>query len=175
MQKDVLITDRLILRKVTMYDAQEMFDNWASDSEVTKYLTWTPHQSIDTVRMILDDWMVDYEDEKTIRYGITIKETGELIGAIDVVDYIDGVPEIGYSLSRKYWNKGYMTEAAKAVIDYIFSLGYKEIFIEADIRNGASLRVIEKLGFKYLHDEEKMCSKIKPYLITVKWFKLAKD
>ena len=173
MQKDCLITDRLILRKFTMDDAEEMFSNWANDPEVCKYMTWTPHQSIDTVKMILDDWMVDYDDEKTVRYGITLKETGELFGSIDVVGMHDGVPEIGYCSSKRFWGHGYMTEACKALTDYLFELGYNEIVIEADERNIGSLRVIEKVGFTYTHSETKQCSKMKPEIITVKWFKLS--
>ena len=175
MQKECLETERLLLRKFTLDDAEEMFSNWASDPEVTEYLTWTPHKYIDTVRMIINDWLIDYEDDKTVRYGIVIKETGELIGGIDVVEYNDGIPEIGYCIGKRFWGNGYMPEAGKALIEYLFSLGFNTITISADSRNNRSLRVIEKLGFKYDSEEVVECSKVKPEMITLKHFKLVRN
>lgn len=175
MQKEYLETERLLLRKFSLDDAEAMFSNWANDEEVTKYLTWTPHKCIDTVRMIINDWLIDYEDEKTVRYGIVIKDTNELIGGIDVVEYNDGIPEIGYCMGKRFWGNGYMPEACKALIDYLFSLGFPMITISADSRNTRSLRVIEKLGFKFDHEEKQPCSNVKPEIITLKCFKLVRN
>ena len=169
-----LSTERLVLRKLVIGDANSIFNNWANDSEVTKYLTWNAHKSIEETKQILDIWLNEYKEPKTIRYGIVLKENNELIGAIDVVDYIDNNPEIGYCLSRKYWNKGYMTEACKAVVEYLFAIGYKTILIEADERNIGSNRVIEKVGFKFANKETKPCSSFKPGIITVNWYKIIK-
>lgn len=169
-------TRRLLLRKFEINDVEKMFSNWANDPEVTEYMTWLPHENIEITKSIINIWLEEYKNPNTYRYAITIKETGELIGSIDVVCYINGVPEIGYCLSRKYWNMGYMTEAAKAFIEYLFSKGFKEILIEADVRNIASNRVIEKCGFKFTHKEEKEhCSSFKPEPITVNWYKLTKE
>ena len=174
MQKECLETERLLLRKFTLDDAEEMFSNWASDPEVTEYLTWTPHTCIDTVRMIINDWLIDYEDEKTVRYAIVEKESGTLMGSVDIVEFVGEKPMIGYCMGKKFWGKGYMTEAGRALIDYLFSLGYDALVICADSRNNRSLRVIEKLGFKYTHDVITKCSEQKPEIITEKWFELLK-
>ena len=171
---DELSTERLVLRKLVIDDVNSIFNNWANDPEVTKYMTWKAHKSIEETKQILDIWLKEYKNPKTIRYGIVLKENNELIGAIDVVDYIDNNPEIGYCLSRKYWNKGYMTEACKAVVEYLFAIGYKTILIEADERNIGSNRVIEKVGFKYTNKETKPCSSFKPDIITVNWYKIIK-
>ena len=170
----ILSTERLILRRLTNEDANSIYNNWANDPEVTKYVTWNEHKSIEDTKQILAIWLKEYKEPKTIRYGIVLKENNELIGAIDVVDYIDNNPEIGYCLSRKYWNKGYMTEACKAVVEYLFAIGYKTILIEADERNIGSNRVIEKVGFKYTNKETKPCSSFKPDIITVNWYKIIK-
>ena len=164
-------TKRLILRKLTMDDASKMFENWTNDEEVTKYLTWLPHKSLEVTTEILEDWIEDYEDPKTVRFGIELKENHDLFGEIDIVRFIDGVPVLGFASSPKYWGKGYMSEAGKAMIDYLVSLGYKEILFEADVRNLASCHLIEKLGFKYNHQETKKCSMFKPVEITVNWYK----
>ena len=167
-------TERLILRKLTADDAEMMFENWTNDEEVTKYLTWLPHRTIEVTREILEDWLEDYEDPKTQRFGIELKENHDLIGEIDIVKFVDGVPVLGYASSRKYWGHGYMTEAAKAFVEHLFSLGYKKIIFEADVRNAGSNRVAEKLGFKLTHQETKPCSMFKPETITVNWYELTK-
>ena len=137
-------TNRLTLRRFVLNDAQAMFDNWASDPEVTKYLTWDTHPNVEVTKQIVKEWVKQYDDPKTVRFAITLKDSGELIGGIDVVKYVDCVPEIGYCLSKKYWNKGYMSEACKAFVNYLFELGYPKVLIRADVRNIGSLKVIEK-------------------------------
>lgn len=167
-------TNRLILRKLTRDDTEKVFSNWANDPEVTKYLTWNPHRSIEDTKQIMDRWMKEYEDPNTHRFGIVLKDNGELIGSIDVVDYINGVPEIGYCLSRKYWNQGLMTEACTVFMNYLFEKGFKEICIEADVNNIGSNRVIQKCGFTFTHQETKQSSIFKPEIITVNWYKISK-
>ena len=171
----MLFTKRLILRRLTNEDANSIYNNWANDPEVTKYMTWNAHKSIEDTKQILAIWLKEYKEPKTIRYGIVRKENNELIGAIDVVGYIDNSPVIGYCLSRKYWNQGYMTEACKALVDYLLAIGYKSILIEADERNVGSNRVIEKVGFKFIHKETKKCSAIKSEIITTNWYRIDKE
>ena len=106
--------------------------------------------------MIIDMWIKEYEKPERINFAITLKEDNTLIGGIDVVGYLDGVngiPVIGYVLSPKYWNKGYATEACLKVLEYLFSLGYKEVRIDADIDNIASNKVINKCGGIFIGTE----------------------
>ena len=171
---DELSTERLTLRKLNKGDTDSIFNNWANNPEVTKYLTWNTHRSVEDTKQILDIWLKEYKKPKTIRYGIVLKESNELIGAIDVVGFIDNNPVIGYCLSRKHWNHGYMTEACKAMVDYLFAIGHKTVLIEADERNIGSNRVIEKVGFKFAHKETKKCSSVKPETITTNWYRIDK-
>ncbi len=150
-----LETKRLILRSIKASDAEPMFSNWANDPEVTKYLTWNPHESVDVTKRIVSHWLKEEEDPKTVRFVITIKGNDEPIGSIDVVGYHDGDPEIGYCLSRKHWGKGYMTEACQALMDHLFSLGHQRILIDAAEDNIGSNRVIEKCGFRFMGKEHK--------------------
>lgn len=174
-QFNVIETERLILRKVRGEDAEPMFRNWASDPEVTKYVTWPPHESIQTSNAVIQRWIKEESDPKTIRYMITTKESDEPIGSIDVVDYVDGAPEIGYCLSRKHWGKGYMTEACKAFIKYLMDIGFSKIVIEANVENLASNRIIQKCGFVFTHQEHKeQSSRFKPEPITVNWYEINK-
>lgn len=171
-----LETERLILRKLMPKDVEPIFRNWANDPEVTKYVTWDFHKDIQTTELIVQEWIKEESDPKTIRYMITTKESDEPIGSIDVVDYVNGAPEIGYCLSRKHWGKGYMTEACKAFVKYLLNIGFNKIVIEANIDNIASNRVIEKCGFVFTRRENKEhCSPQKPEPITVNWYEINKQ
>lgn len=109
-------TKRLLLRKLRSDDAESIFRNWASDSEVAKYVTWNVHKDINETKAILDMWLAEYYNDNCYRYGIENKADRELIGMIDVVGYHHGNPVIGYCSCRRYWGNGYMTEALGAVM-----------------------------------------------------------
>ena len=175
-KKAQIITKRLVLRKLKKEDAEPMFKNWDSDPEVAKYTLWIAHENVETTKMLVDMWLQEEKENKAIRFVITEKDNDEPIGSIDTVKFIDGVPEVGYCLSRKCWGQGYMTEACKAFVDYLFQLGYKKVLIRADIRNIGSLRVIEKCGFKFTHEEFiEHRSPMRPESATVRWYELYKN
>lgn len=175
MTKVTLVTEHLILRKPKFSDVKPMFINWASDPEVTKYLTWPPHNNIEVTRNVVKRWLDEEKDPKTIRFIITIKGSDEPFGSIDVVGYHDGIPEIGYCLAKKHWGKGYMTEACKALINYLFDKGFNKVLICAETENIGSNRVIEKCGFKFVetvHREE--ASPFKQYPIDLNYYEIEK-
>ena len=175
-KQDTIKTSRLLLRKLKKEDAEAMFANWDSDPEVAKYTIWKAHESVEETKKLIDMWLKEEKEGQVIRFIITEIGSDEPIGSIDTVHFINGVPEIGYCLSRKYWNKGYMSEACQAFINYLFELGYKKILIRADVRNTGSLRVIEKCGFKYSHDEFiEHRSSLRPESATVHWYELEKE
>ena len=79
-------SERLVLRRFVIEDAEAMFENWASDPEVTKYLTWPAHTSTDTSRAVLEDWISFYPRENYYQWAIVLKENGsEPIGSISAV------------------------------------------------------------------------------------------
>lgn len=149
----MLETKRLVLRKLNENDADSIFNNWAKDKEVTTYLTWAPHENIEITKELLNMWLEAYKDEKTHRFGIVLKDEDKLIGMIDVVNYIDNCPEIGYVLSRTYWNQGIMTEACNKMIDYLFEQGFPTVYIKAYKDNIGSNKVIQKCGLTYYAEE----------------------
>ncbi len=162
-----LETKRLRLRKLQENDAPKIFNGWANDPEVTKFLTWDPHETIATTQAILTSWLVAYDEEQTVRYGIESKATGELMGMIDIVKFWGGFPVIGYVLAKQYWSEGYMTEAFSAVIAYLFELGYQKIFIEAEDENIGSNAVIKKNGFEFIRQEERPRSEAEARLVKI--------
>ena len=154
-----LETERLILRPFRADDAEAMFYGWASDPEVTRYLTWNAHKSIDVTRSIIDMWLEQYKKPERLNFAITLKEDGTLIGGIDVCGYLGGVsgtPVIGAAISKKYWNNGYVTEALKALVSLLFSRGYTEIRADAMVENTGSNKVIKKCGGEYIGTDEEL-------------------
>ncbi len=146
-----LETHRLILRRYRIEDAEDMFSNWASDPEVTKFLTWPPHSSADVTRKILNSWISCYDDGGFFQWAIELKETGGVIGSIAVVRLEEAISEaeIGYCLGRAYWGKGIMPEALRAVCDYLFDTAeINRICAGHDVNNPKSGRVMEKAGLK---------------------------
>jgi len=114
-------TDRLTLRRFDLTDAETMFRNWASDTEVTRYLRFLPHKDADESRTIIQQWVDGYDNDCNYLWGIC-QEDGELIGSIGMfITEPDNKADIGYCIGRKWWGKGYTSEALKAVIDYMFT------------------------------------------------------
>ena len=148
-----LETERLILRKFTMEDAELMLRNWASDPEVTKYLTWPAHESIAITDMVLRDWVSGYERADQYKWAIVSKDgNGEPIGSIDTVRLDDNVDaaEIGYCMGKAWWGRGLMTEALKAVVDYLIGeAGMNRVCARHDPRNVGSGKVMQKAGMIY--------------------------
>ena len=146
----IIETERLILRRFTMEDAEPMYRNWASDDLVTRYVTWPTHESVEITRAVLADWTSHYGEKDHYKWAIVLKENGpEPIGDISA----HGIREntlcatMGYCMSRAHWGKGVMTEALKAVIDFFFDeVGFNRVEADHDPNNPASGRVMEKSG-----------------------------
>ena len=145
-------TPRLILRKALREDAQPMFRNWASDPEVTKYLTWPTYESPDAAHGILQLWTEAYGKPDFYQWMIVPKELGEPIGSISVVHQREdiGSAEIGYCIGRRWWHQGIMSEALQAVMDYLFAqVGMNRIEARHDPNNPHSGGVMKKCGMRY--------------------------
>ena len=97
-------TARLILRRAVRDDAEPMFRNWASDPEVTKFLTWPAHRNIAVSEMVIGSWLQEYEKDSYYQWMIELKEIGQPIGSISVVRQNDCVEEaeIGYQQYLRY-------------------------------------------------------------------------
>ena len=145
-------TERLVLRRFEPDDAEAMYKNWASDPEVTKFLTWPPHKSVDITRKLIDMWVSEYSQPDSYSWVIVLKEINEPIGSIAVVklDEATSTAQIGYCLGREWWHRGIMTEALGAVIDFAFDeIGANRVEAVHDPNNPNSGKVMLKCGMKY--------------------------
>ena len=149
----IIETERLILRRICVEDAQAMFDNWASDENVTRYLTWPTHASPEITQLVVNDWVSSYDRMDFYQWAITFRgEKNTLIGTIGALEPNDRIAkiEIGYCIGKKWWHKGIMPEALKAVMEYLFDeVGMNRIEAHHDSRNPNSGRVMLKCGMKY--------------------------
>ena len=144
-------TERLILRAVTVEDAEAIFV-WASDPDVNKFMIYPLHENTDVTREWLKTRDINGKDEFDL--GFVLKETGELIGQGGLFYNEDlDVWEVGYNLRKDYWGQGLVPEAIQAIIDYVDKeKGIRAIVGEFAKDNMKSQRVMEKLGMTYWKD-----------------------
>ncbi len=147
-----LETSRLILRRFETRDANDMYHNYTSDDEVTKYLTWPTHKSKETTRDYVESMQEQYSNPFFFNWAIQDKALGQVIGSIAVVRYDEKTESvhIGYVLGRAWWGKGIMTEALTEVIRFCMDeVGVKRVESRHDPRNGGSGGVMVKSGMEY--------------------------
>lgn len=142
-----LETERLYLKNWQTSFAKDMYNNWATDKEVVKFLSWEPHKNIEETMQIISMWIA----EANYNWCIVEKSTNQAIGSINVVRKSDRDfwCEVGYCSSKKVWGRGYMTEALKAVINFLFSEGYYKVQLLHAKENIASGRVMQKAGMTF--------------------------
>lgn len=143
-----LETERLILRKVTKEDIEDMY-LYGSDEEVSKYVTWNTHETIADTKGFVEFVLNKYENKQVSPWGIEYKENGKFIGTIDFVWWQPNhkIAEIGYVISKDYWGKGLTTEVAKELVKFGFEeMDLVRVQARCDVENIASARVMEKAG-----------------------------
>lgn len=146
----LLETPRLRLRRLRMRDAKDLFA-WTSDREVARYVLWEAHQSLRDTRAYLRYMHGLYRRAMPSSWGIELKETGQVIGTIGIMAWFPDCRsvEVGYSLGRAWWHRGYAPEALGRLMNLLFREGgINRIEAQCDVRNPASARVMEKCGMR---------------------------
>ena len=145
----MLETDRLILRPVEDSDLDDLFNNWSSDLITTKYLTFKTHTSKKQTEKFIENLKNSCENND-FQWVIKYKENHQVIGVISGThSYKYKCIELGYSISSKYFNNGFMTEALKKISDYLlYDLNYNVIEAIIPSKNIASIKVAQNIGMK---------------------------
>ena len=172
MKPNIIETERLILRPLTLADADIAYHGWTGDLEVAKYVSWLPHHSIgDTIKWLEEiEWKLNEAGNiipmDNYIWGFVLKKTNVLFGSGGLIWEEDmQLFQIGYNIMKAYWNQGYTTEAMKSILDFASTvLGVKRVSGGHAKENLASAKVIEKLGFVYDRDD------ITPHVDGVKFF-----
>jgi [ribosomal protein S5]-alanine N-acetyltransferase len=143
-----LETERLLLRQLEMRDAEDMFE-YALDRELAIMGLWLPFDKLEDSYDDLKETLEQYDQANIMDWAIELKSEQKMIGRLGLrpYSYVNRRAELGYALNRKYWGKGYTTEAVKAVLNFGFET-IKMNRIEAEVLpdNPASIRVLQKVG-----------------------------
>ena len=139
-------TQRLLLRPVGMADVRPIFDGYAQDPEVSRYLTWRPHTSMEQTEAYVKACLA----ATTYRTYVLLRRINNLvIGAFDVRQSGTARLGYGYVLARAFWRQGLMTEALTEIVDWALRQpSIWRIGDVCDVENVASARVMEKVGLE---------------------------
>lgn len=141
-----IFTARLYLEPLKYEDAAEIFYGYASKPEATQFVSWPRHKSIDDTYSFLRYAVAARKKNRDYSFAIRSRSSHRLIGSIGVLNS-DGQIQFGYVLSPTQWNKGYATEACKAILSIVLQQpGVKRIFTFVAPENTASISVLKKSG-----------------------------
>jgi RimJ/RimL family protein N-acetyltransferase len=141
-------TERLVLRAPALTDAVILFNTYTHDPEVTRYVMWRPHTSVEQTLEFLKGCIAAWEGERRFPYVIILKGTDNPIGMVDFHNTGSTVG-IGYVIGRAYWGRGYVPEAVRVIVDWALKqASIYRVCADCDVENTASVRVMEKVGMQ---------------------------
>lgn len=141
-------TDRLIARPLGSADAQVLFEQYACDPAVSKYMTWRPHRDVEETLEFLRRCESAWVNGSAFPWSLWLKKGGEFVGLIEARMHGPAV-DLGYALCRQWWSHGLMSEALRSVVQW--ALAQPEVYrvwAVCDVENEASARVLERVGMQ---------------------------
>ena len=142
---ETIRTERLLLRRPTLGDAAAVFE-YGSDPEVTSWMPWPTHRTVDTVVAYLQSCPGAWESGTEYNWVITERPDERAIGSISFRPR-GHAADFGYVLHRGRWGRGIATEAARAVVGWLFTRDeIHRVWATCDVENFRSARVLEKAG-----------------------------
>lgn len=145
---EIIHTPRLILRRPHISDAAAIFDAYARDAEVSRYLIWEPHADVRETEQFLLSCAAAWDGGSRFPWAVTLREGGELLGMVELrVNSFKA--DVGYVVARRFWGQGLATEALRPVVEWAMSQpGIYRVWALCDAGNAASARVLEKVGMR---------------------------
>ncbi len=155
-------TRRLQLRRFMPGDAGNIF-KWSGSAKNSRYVMERPHQTLEQAEQLLDEFLLQYQNDDFYLWAIAFQ--GEVIGYITGNEISEETKSVslGYCIREKYWGRGLVTEAAAAVVDYLFSVGFDQIRASHHPDNPASGRVMQKIGMTFegrIHNGSMLAGKV---------------
>lgn len=158
--KNPIETERLILRELTLSDAEGMFE-LDSNPNVHLFLGNNPVKNIQESIDMIENIQKQYVNFGIGRWAVVLKETNEFIGWSGIkyitseINNHKNFYELGYRFIEKHWGKGYASEAGKAFVAYAFNeMKVDALYAYADAGNENSRKILEKLGFHFVNSFE---------------------
>jgi len=147
---EVIETERLLLRRPIAGDAQQIFSRYASDAEVTRYMSFRRHQSIADAEMFLDFSNFEWAANRCGPYLVLARDSGAVLGGTGLSLQVNEA-EAGYIFAREAWGFGYATEALRSMVDVGGAMGLHALQAHCHPEHQASIHVLEKCGFVLAH------------------------
>src|SRR5688572_25318354 len=139
-------TARLVARPAVASDAQVVFDEYARDASVARFMTWRPHRHVGETSEFLQRCERVWADGSAFPWTLWLKGSGEFAGLLELRVHGSKV-DVGYALSRRWWRQGLMSEALTAVVQWAFTQPeIYRVWATCDVENVASARVLERVG-----------------------------
>jgi [ribosomal protein S5]-alanine N-acetyltransferase len=150
MMNSAITTPRLILRPPSPQDARLIFERYASDAEVTRFMGWPRHAKLDDTAAFLDFAASEWNKWPSGPLLIESRERGTLLGSTGLAFESSDRASTGYVLARDAWGYGYASEALAAIVDLARALRVARLYALCHATHFASARVLERCGF--LHE-----------------------
>lgn len=145
---DVIDTQRLSLRRPTLSDAAAIFESYAADPEVTRFLLWTPHESVDVTRRFIARCEHAWFERTAYRWVLETRTDRQLLGMLSLC-WGEHAAQIGSVLARNAWGQGYVAEALEPIVDWALAqASLFRVWAVCDVDDPRSARVLEKLGMQ---------------------------
>ena len=141
-------TPRLVLRRPTDADVPLMFERYASDIEVTQYLGWPRHTSLDDTRAFVAFSDAQWKQRPAGPVLLFSRADGMLLGSSGLTFEASWLAQTGYVLARDAWGQGYATEALRAMVQFARGFAIARLYAICHADHAASAHVLEKCGFE---------------------------
>lgn len=149
----IVETDRLKIRNLALEDKKSLFEIY-SDKEAMQFRGSKPFGTIEEVVEMLSRTFQKLESKEEFRYAVDLKENNEIIGTFLIKPISKNECEIGYSIGKNYWGRGYGKELVKGMLNYIKKLTFKTIVATSRKENISSIILLESVGFKLFTEKE---------------------
>ena len=147
---EVVETERLLLRRPLRGDAEQIFSRYASDADVTRYMSFRRHQSIADAEMFVDFSNFEWSANSCGPYLVLSRDSGVVLGGTGL-SLQENEAEVGYIFAPDAWGFGYATESLRAMVDVGSAMGLLGLHAHCHPDHRASIRVLEKCGFALAH------------------------
>ena len=142
-----VITNRLVMAQPGPQDAEAIFERYAADPDVTRYVGWARHRTVEDARAFLDFSTAQWERRGAGPYLIRARDTGQLLGGTGLDLHAAAEAMTGYVLAKDSWGKGYATESLRAMIEVASDIGLRRLYALCHPDHVPSQHVLEKGGF----------------------------
>lgn len=152
-QWEELRTEHLLLRRIRRDDVEAYFERVGSSEDVTRYMLWLPHKSIEESQSSIEKVLAKYKDGRCYTWAIALAEDDSIIGRIDLLRFQeeDSSCSFAYMLGKEFWGKGYGTESLKAVFAFASEkMKIQSIVADHMSENVASGKVMQKAGMHFV-------------------------